>query len=148
MHVGAKDQNDEQAPIVDKYLSLDPGKLLCVEEGTNIRSNSHGRIKVSQTTPLSATSKALLLRYSQHCKSTFSSHWIMETYSSSFCAAESCLKSIPKISVPIAGVKWVTLLAARKRLALVGSADNPRSTTSISSSGSQDRFGNEGLEGF
>ena len=68
----------------------------------------------------------------------------METYSSSFCVSESCLKSIPKISVPIAGVKWVTLLAARKRSALLGSADNPRSTTSTSSSGSQDNFGNEG----
>ena len=45
MHVGAKVQNDEQAPIVDRYLSLDPGKLFVCGGSMSIRSSSHGRIE-------------------------------------------------------------------------------------------------------
>ena len=102
------------------------------------------RIHNLQTTPLSATSKALqacmrpLLRWRK----------AIRTHNSSFCVLESCLRSIPRISVPIAGVKCLTLVAAPRRLALAGSANKPRSTTSCSWSGSQERSGKDGYKRF
>lgn len=65
-------------------------------------------------------------------------------YNSSFWATVNCLRSIPCSSVPMVGVRSITLEAHDRRFFLVGSAENPRSTTSISSNGPQCISGRNG----
>ena len=66
------------------------------------------------------------------------------SYSSSFCWSESCLRSIPEISVPRAGVRFWTLLAAESRAFFSGSAKRPRSVTSWGPRGSHFTSGKRG----
>lgn len=63
------------------------------------------------------------------------------TNSSSFCASVNWRKSTPTISVPMAGVRCFTFVAAAKRFFFPASANSPRSFTGISSSGGHDSSG-------
>lgn len=67
-----------------------------------------------------------------------------QTHSSSFCTSDSWRKSMPWSSVPMAGVRVMTLEAAESRLFFPGSAAKPLSTTLSSSRGSQETAGKVG----
>ena len=68
----------------------------------------------------------------------------IRTNNSSFWSSDSWPKSMPWSSVPIVGVRVMTLDAAESRLFFSGSAPRPLSVTLSSCSGSQERSGNVG----